>query len=99
MNVHLIQCCLAILVKGFTAVSLLSYENLEDSADGFFSGMKPRVNQGFKINSKVMTVTVSNKNTNHLKEPVKLTFNHLKQVKYDLLLRVTIYFYSKRLRL
>ncbi|XP_044036739.1 adhesion G protein-coupled receptor E2 isoform X2 [Siniperca chuatsi] len=64
---------------GFTALSFLSYANLEDSADGFFRGMKPQVDQSFKINSKVVTVTVSNRNTSHLKEPVKLTFYHLKQ--------------------
>ncbi|XP_037648121.1 adhesion G protein-coupled receptor E2-like isoform X3 [Sebastes umbrosus] len=64
---------------GFTAVSLLSYANLEDSADGFFSGMKPPANHSFKINSKVVTVTVSNGDTSHLKEPVNLTFYHLKK--------------------
>ncbi|TDH03013.1 hypothetical protein EPR50_G00158780 [Perca flavescens] len=64
---------------GFTTVSLLSYANLEDSADGFFSGMKRQADESFKINSKVVTATVSNRNTSHLKEPVKLTFNHLKQ--------------------
>lgn len=78
-------------VKGFTTVSLLSYANLEDSADGFFSGMKPKVDQSFKINSKVVTVTVSNRNTSHLTEPVKLTFYHLKQVACSLL-RITICF-------
>lgn len=79
------------IVKGFTTVSLLSYANLEDSADGFFSGMKPQAGQLFKINSKVVTVTVSNRNTTHLKEPVKLTLYHLKQVEYSLLLRIIIY--------
>ncbi|KAM9345988.1 adhesion G protein-coupled receptor E5-like [Symphorus nematophorus] len=64
---------------GFTTVSLLIYANLEDSADGFFSGMKPHENQIFKINSKVVTVTVSNRNTSHLKKPVMLTFYHLTQ--------------------
>ncbi|XP_054463957.1 adhesion G protein-coupled receptor E2 [Anoplopoma fimbria] len=64
---------------GFTTVSLLSYANLEDSADGFFGGMKPQVNQRFELNSKVVTVSVSNRNTSHLKEPVKLTFRHLQQ--------------------
>ncbi|KAM9346629.1 adhesion G protein-coupled receptor E5 [Symphorus nematophorus] len=62
---------------GFTTVSLLSYANLEDYADGFFSGMKPQVNQSFQLNSKVMTVTVSNRNTSHLEKPVNLTFHHL----------------------
>lgn len=87
------------IVKGFTAVSLLSYANLEDSAEGFFSGMKPQVGQSFKINSKVTTVTVSNTNTSHLIEPVKLTFYHLKQVAYSLLLRIIIYLCRKTLLL
>ncbi|KAF3700060.1 Adhesion G protein-coupled receptor L1 [Channa argus] len=64
---------------GFTTVSLLSYKNLEGIADGFYSGMKPEKNQSFKINSKVVTVTVSNGNTSFLKEPVNLTFYHLTQ--------------------
>ncbi|XP_040014538.1 adhesion G protein-coupled receptor E1 [Xiphias gladius] len=64
---------------GYTTLSLLSYANLEDFADGFFGEMKPQKNQSFKINSKVVTVTVSNRNTSHLKEPIKLTFYHLKQ--------------------
>lgn len=64
---------------GFTTVFLLSYANLEDSADGFFSGMKPQVDQSFKINSKIVTAAVSNRNTSHLKEPVTLTFHHLMQ--------------------
>ncbi|XP_059203632.1 adhesion G protein-coupled receptor E5 [Centropristis striata] len=64
---------------GFTIVSLLTYANLEDSAEGFYHAMKPQDNKTLKINSKVVTVTVSNRNTSHLKEPVKLTFHHLKQ--------------------
>uniref|UniRef100_A0A8C3AMM8 Si:ch211-241f5.3 n=1 Tax=Cyclopterus lumpus TaxID=8103 RepID=A0A8C3AMM8_CYCLU len=64
---------------GFTTVSLLSYANLEDSTNGFFGGMKPQVNQSFELNSKVVTVSVSNRNTSHLQEPVTLTFYHLKQ--------------------
>ncbi|XP_068435017.1 adhesion G protein-coupled receptor E5 isoform X2 [Clinocottus analis] len=64
---------------GFTTVFLLSYANLEDSADGFFGGMKPQVNQSFALNSKVVTASVSNRNTSHLEKPVKLTFYHLKQ--------------------
>lgn len=84
MNVHLIQCCSTMIVKGFTTVSLLSYANLEDYADGFFHGMK-QLDQSFKINSKVVTVTVSNSNTSHLEQPVRLTLQHLKQVAYSLL--------------
>ncbi|XP_060882215.1 adhesion G protein-coupled receptor E2 isoform X1 [Labrus mixtus] len=64
---------------GFTAVSLLSYANLEGSAEGFYSGMKPKGKERFKINSKVVTVSVSNTNTSHLQEPIKLTFNHLEK--------------------
>uniref|UniRef100_A0A1A8JPP3 CD97 molecule n=1 Tax=Nothobranchius kuhntae TaxID=321403 RepID=A0A1A8JPP3_NOTKU len=64
---------------GFTTVSLLTYSNLEKSADDFFTGMKPHENQSFKINSKVVTVTVSNRDTNLLKEPVKITMYHLEQ--------------------
>lgn len=61
-------------------MSLLSYANLNDSADGFFSGMKPKAKQRFRINSKVVTVTVSNRNTSHLDEPVRLTLYHLNPV-------------------
>uniref|UniRef100_A0A3Q3GCR6 Si:ch211-241f5.3 n=1 Tax=Labrus bergylta TaxID=56723 RepID=A0A3Q3GCR6_9LABR len=64
----------------FTAVSLLSYANLEGSAEGFYSGMKPKGKERFQINSKVVTVSVSNTNTSHLQEPIKLTFNHLEKV-------------------
>uniref|UniRef100_A0A669CN58 Si:ch211-241f5.3 n=1 Tax=Oreochromis niloticus TaxID=8128 RepID=A0A669CN58_ORENI len=64
---------------GFTTVSLMSYSNLENSTDGFFNGMKPQKNQSFKINSKVATVTVSNRNTSHLKTPVNLTLYHLEE--------------------
>uniref|UniRef100_A0A3P8QQM8 Uncharacterized protein n=1 Tax=Astatotilapia calliptera TaxID=8154 RepID=A0A3P8QQM8_ASTCA len=64
---------------GFTTVSLMSYSNLENSTDGFFNGMKPQKNQSFKINSKVATVTVSNRNTSHLKTPINLTLNHLEE--------------------
>ncbi|XP_068605955.1 adhesion G protein-coupled receptor E2 [Brachionichthys hirsutus] len=68
-----------VFYPGFTTVSLLSYANLEDSADGFFSGMKSRDGQRFRINSKIVTATVSNRNTSHLEEPVQITFYHLKQ--------------------
>ncbi|XP_034566690.1 adhesion G protein-coupled receptor E1 [Notolabrus celidotus] len=64
---------------GFTTVSMLSYANLEDSAEGFFSGMKQKENKRFKINSKVVTVSVSNTNTTYLQEPVKLRLYHLEK--------------------
>nr|XP_019949922.1 PREDICTED: adhesion G protein-coupled receptor E1-like isoform X1 [Paralichthys olivaceus] len=65
---------------GFTTLSLLSYENLEDSADGFIGEMKPPENHSLKINSKVVTVAVSNRNTSHLNQPVKLTLYHLRKL-------------------
>ncbi|XP_043955596.1 adhesion G protein-coupled receptor E5 isoform X2 [Gambusia affinis] len=62
---------------GFTTVSLLSYSNLEESAKGFYSGMKKNESQSFKINSKVVTVIVSNTDTKHLNESVNITLYHL----------------------
>lgn len=67
-------------MKGFATVSMLSYSNLEKSADGYFSAMEPQEGHTFKINSRVVTVSVSNRNTSHLDQPVKLTFDHLEQV-------------------
>ncbi|XP_014838809.1 PREDICTED: adhesion G protein-coupled receptor E1-like isoform X3 [Poecilia mexicana] len=64
---------------GFTTVSLLSYSNLENSTEGFYSGMKKNESQNFKINSKVVTVSVSNTDTKHLNEPVNITLHHLEQ--------------------
>lgn len=63
----------------FAAVSLLSYKNLEKSADGFFEGLK-QDGKSFKINSKIVTVAVTNENTSSLKEPVLITFTHLQQL-------------------
>uniref|UniRef100_A0A8C6TIQ3 Si:ch211-241f5.3 n=1 Tax=Neogobius melanostomus TaxID=47308 RepID=A0A8C6TIQ3_9GOBI len=66
--------------EDFAAVSLLSYSNLEESAGGFFDGLKKPDNKTLKINSKIVTVTVSNTDTSFLKEPVLITFNHLQQL-------------------
>lgn len=66
--------------EGFTTVAMLSYSNLEKSADGYFSAMEPQEAESFKINSRVVTISVSNRNTSRLDQPVKLTFNHLEQV-------------------
>lgn len=76
-NVHLIQDYPITILIGFTTLSFLSYANLEDFVDGYFGGMTPLKNQSFEINSKVVTVTVSNRKTSHLDEPIKLTFYHL----------------------
>lgn len=69
-----------LIVVGFATVSLLSYANLENSTDGYFTGMNSQKGHRFKINSKVVTAIVSNRDTSHLKEPVNLTFYHLIQV-------------------
>lgn len=65
------------MVEGFATVSMLTFSNLEKCADGYFSAMG---GDTFKINSKVVTVSVSNRNTSHLQLPVRLTFDHLNQV-------------------
>ncbi|XP_030592528.1 adhesion G protein-coupled receptor E1-like [Archocentrus centrarchus] len=67
---------------GFSAVSLMSYSNLGNSTGDFSDGTKLQKNQSFKINSKVVTVTVSNRNTSHLTKPVKLTLRHLQQANH-----------------
>ncbi|XP_028842249.1 CD97 antigen [Denticeps clupeoides] len=63
---------------GFSTIALLSYKNLEKSANHSF-----RVNSShglrFAINSKVITAVVSNPDTGHLKMPVSLTFSHLEK--------------------
>uniref|UniRef100_H3DMH1 Si:ch211-241f5.3 n=1 Tax=Tetraodon nigroviridis TaxID=99883 RepID=H3DMH1_TETNG len=78
-DIKFMYCCHASLpLKGFTTLALLSYSNLEKSADGFFSGMKPKPDQDFGINSKITTIIVSNNDTRQLSEPVTLTIHHLK---------------------
>ncbi|KAF6727717.1 CD97 antigen [Oryzias melastigma] len=64
---------------GFTAVSLLTYKNLEKFVNGHFGGVKREGNESYQINSKVVTITVSNTNTSHLKEPIRLTVHHLEK--------------------
>uniref|UniRef100_A0A673WNY5 CD97 antigen-like n=1 Tax=Salmo trutta TaxID=8032 RepID=A0A673WNY5_SALTR len=64
---------------GFATVSLLSYKGLETSTNHSFSGLKAQEGHSFQINSKVVTATISNKDTSFLKEPVTFTFSHLKE--------------------
>ncbi|XP_072299263.1 adhesion G protein-coupled receptor E5 [Eucyclogobius newberryi] len=64
----------------FAAVSLLSYKMLNESAEGFFDGVEKQDKERLKINSKVVTVTVSNPNTSHLKDSVLITLNHMQQL-------------------
>ncbi|XP_051742067.1 adhesion G protein-coupled receptor E5 isoform X3 [Ctenopharyngodon idella] len=62
---------------GFTTAALLSYKGLEESLNRYFNHLETRKKQTFKINSKVVTATVSNTETDNLQKPVNLTFSHL----------------------
>uniref|UniRef100_A0A672N4S2 Si:ch211-241f5.3 n=1 Tax=Sinocyclocheilus grahami TaxID=75366 RepID=A0A672N4S2_SINGR len=64
---------------GFTTAALLSYKGLEESLNGYFNHLETQQKQTFKINSKVVTATVSNKETDNLTKPVNLTFYHLEK--------------------
>ncbi|XP_072561300.1 adhesion G protein-coupled receptor E5 isoform X3 [Paramormyrops kingsleyae] len=62
---------------GFAFTSLLSYNSLEKSTNGFFHGMgKMSQVRGYQIISKVVTASVSNRNTRELQEPVTFDFSH-----------------------
>ncbi|XP_073694059.1 adhesion G protein-coupled receptor E5 isoform X2 [Garra rufa] len=64
---------------GFTTAALLSYKGLEKSLNRYFNNLEKKEKQTFKINSQVVTATVSNKETAELNKPVKVTFSHLKE--------------------
>ncbi|KAK7940444.1 hypothetical protein WMY93_003770 [Mugilogobius chulae] len=64
----------------FAAVALLSYRGLENATNGFFEGVKKEDKEKIEINSRIVTITVTNQNTNQLEEPVLITLNHLKQL-------------------
>uniref|UniRef100_A0A672QNP4 CD97 antigen-like n=1 Tax=Sinocyclocheilus grahami TaxID=75366 RepID=A0A672QNP4_SINGR len=64
---------------GFTTAAFLSYKSLEKSLNSYFNHLETWQNQTFKINSKVVTATVSNNETTNLKKPVHLTFSHLEK--------------------
>ena len=68
------------IVTGFAAASLLTYKNLES-----VTGMKPSEETKLQINSKVVTASVSNRDTDLLKDPVVLTFSHLSQARNNML--------------
>lgn len=63
------------LYPGFATAALLTYKGLEESADAYFDLMD--LDTDFKLDSKVVTVAVSNRDTSHLEEPVNITFQHL----------------------
>ncbi|XP_037398374.1 adhesion G protein-coupled receptor E2-like isoform X4 [Pygocentrus nattereri] len=65
--------------KGFAAVSLLSYNSLENSVNNYFNHIKIQEDETLKINSKVVTAVVTNPDTAQLRERIILTFSHLQQ--------------------
>ncbi|XP_056310103.1 adhesion G protein-coupled receptor E5 isoform X2 [Danio aesculapii] len=64
---------------GFTTVALLSYTGLEESLSRYFNHLETQEKQTFKINSEIVTATVSNEDTANLEKPVNFTFSHLKK--------------------
>uniref|UniRef100_A0A8C1YCU0 Si:ch211-241f5.3 n=1 Tax=Cyprinus carpio TaxID=7962 RepID=A0A8C1YCU0_CYPCA len=52
---------------------------MNKSLNSYFNHLETWENQTFKINSKVVTATVSNNETTNLKKPVNLTFSHLEK--------------------
>ncbi|XP_061079279.1 adhesion G protein-coupled receptor E5-like [Conger conger] len=65
---------------GFAAASLLTHKGLESSTNDSFQRLKEdHEHKGirFSMNSKVVTVSVSNLNTTNLQKPVNFTFSHL----------------------
>ncbi|KAL7883679.1 hypothetical protein SRHO_G00013370 [Serrasalmus rhombeus] len=65
--------------KGFAAVSLLSYNSLENSVNNYFNQIKIQEDETLKINSKVVTAVVTNPDTAQLRKRIILTFSHLQQ--------------------
>ncbi|CAL8273721.1 unnamed protein product [Lota lota] len=68
---------------GFTALFLLTYLTLENSTNTSFSVMGVTKKQSLQMNSKVVTVKVSNPDTAALQERVTLTFYHLQRTDKD----------------
>ncbi|XP_036423351.1 adhesion G protein-coupled receptor E5-like isoform X2 [Colossoma macropomum] len=64
---------------GFAAVSLLSFNSLENSVNNYFDQIKTQEDETLKINSKVVTAVVTNPDTAQLKKQIILTFSHLQQ--------------------
>uniref|UniRef100_W5MQ29 Adhesion G protein-coupled receptor E5b, duplicate 3 n=1 Tax=Lepisosteus oculatus TaxID=7918 RepID=W5MQ29_LEPOC len=68
--------------QGFAAAALVTYYDLESSVNSSFdavfreTGEKDRTS--FQINSKVVTVSVSNEHTEKLEKSVHITFSNLK---------------------
>ncbi|XP_033976240.1 adhesion G protein-coupled receptor E5 [Trematomus bernacchii] len=66
---------------GFALAALLSYKKLEKSVNRSFEGLKGHEKDGvtpsFQISSKVVSVVVSNPNTQQLNRNVTITLRHL----------------------
>ncbi|KAI5620922.1 adhesion G protein-coupled receptor E2-like isoform X3, partial [Silurus asotus] len=67
--------------KGYAAASMITYESLDNnnSAINSYSRRKIISTDQFRLNSKVVTITVTNRDTAHLKKSVKLRFSHLQE--------------------
>ncbi|KAI4882402.1 hypothetical protein NFI96_025167, partial [Prochilodus magdalenae] len=63
---------------GFAAVSLLRFENLTSSVNGYFGQIWKNENETLEINSKVVTAAVTNAKTTKLRKNITLNFPHLK---------------------
>ncbi|XP_005171094.1 adhesion G protein-coupled receptor E5 isoform X1 [Danio rerio] len=68
---------------GFAFVSLVSYKDMNSSSNLFRNVSRKKSdmeeNVTHKLNSKVVTVVVSNPDTKHLSEPVSLIFTHVEE--------------------
>ncbi|KAG7460266.1 hypothetical protein MATL_G00219720 [Megalops atlanticus] len=69
---------------GFAMASLLSFKGLESSTNSSFQGLhRDHDHVRFLMDSKVVTVSVSNLHTKHLKKPVTFTLSHLQEAPAD----------------
>ncbi|XP_048051018.1 adhesion G protein-coupled receptor E5-like isoform X2 [Megalobrama amblycephala] len=69
---------------GFAFVALVSFKNLNSSSDQFHKISRERSDDKerkitYQLNSKVVTVVVSNPDTKRLSEPVTLIFTHMEE--------------------
>ncbi|XP_030645583.1 CD97 antigen-like [Chanos chanos] len=68
------------IYPGFTTAALICYHGLENSIPTrYFHEPQEKTDKKFHMNSKVLTVAVSNQDTSVLQEDIILTFKHLQQ--------------------
>ncbi|KAM9494358.1 adhesion G protein-coupled receptor E5 isoform 2-T2 [Clarias gariepinus] len=65
--------------QGFASTSLFEYRSLNSSLINTFSNRSKISVDRCKLNSKVVTIAVTNPNTAHLKNPITLNFSHLQE--------------------